>query len=153
MKKYLQIRFKIYYFFSTVSFFLYPFLMILRDYPPSTNEDKSMFNQMIGFFMAIFLVFLYLIAIIPTVQLLKMNTEEKYWYSDVFEKTKVYGNIRLAMKINVIIFVVIQISTCFLNYINNQAYLSEFFWMPLVGFLIFFGVYAIMSGIYLAMRG
>ena len=152
MEKYLCIRFKLYYFLTTFIFFIYPFLLILREIIFFTNEDKSMFNQTISFFMAIFLCFLYMIVIIPTVQLLKMNSKEKYWYSDVFKKNKVYGNIRIAIKINSIIFIVIQILICFFNFFNNQSPVSEFFWMPLVVFMLFFGVYAIMAGIHLEIK-
>ncbi len=152
MEKYLCIRFKLYYFLTTFIFFIYPFLLILREIIFFTNEDKSMFNQTISFFMAIFLCFLYMIVIIPTVQLLKMNSKEKYWYSDVFKKNKVYGNIRIAIKINSIIFIVIQILICFFYFFNNQSPVSEFFWMPLVVFMLFFGVYAIMAGIHLEIK-
>ena len=152
IKKYLCIRFKLYYFLTTFIFFTYPFVMLLREFVFSTSEDESMFNQTVGFFMTIFLCCLYAIVIIPTVQFLKMNSEEKYWYSDVFEKNKVYGNIRTAIKINAVIFIVIQIFTCFFNLFNNQSLVSEFFWMPLVVFMLFFGVYAIMAGIYLEIK-
>lgn len=117
MKKYLHTRFKFYYFFTTFLFFIYPFLLLLRELFPFTNEDKSMFNQTVCFFMAIVLCFLYLIVIIPTVQILRMNSKEKYWYSDVFKKNKVYGKIRVAIKINVIIFIATQVFTCLFNYL------------------------------------
>lgn len=152
MKKYLHIRFKVYYFITTFIFFMYPFWFVFRDLIFCMNEDKSIFNQTIGFFMAIFLCFLYMIVIIPTVQLLKMNSEEKYWYNDVFKKNKVYGNIRIAIKINLIIFIATQFFTCFFNLFNNQPPVSEFFWMPLVVFMLFFGVYAIMAGLYLEIK-
>lgn len=152
MKKYLQIRFKIYYIFTVLLYFFYPILLLLRDFIPSTNEDKSMFNQTIGFFMTIFLILLYLIAIIPTVELLKLNSKEKYWYNAPFKKDKVYGKIRVAIKINILIFITTQVFVCFLNYLNKQAIVSEFFWIPIVVFLLLSGVSAIMAGIYLEIK-
>lgn len=152
MKKYLQLRFKFYYIFTVLLYFFYPFFLLLRDFIPGTNEDKSMFNQTIGFFMTIFLILLYLIAIIPTVELLKLNSEEKYWYNRPFKKDKVYGKIRVAIKINIVIFITTQVFVCFFNYLNKQAIISDFFWIPIIIFLLLSGVSAIMAGIYLEIK-
>ena len=155
MNKIIRLNFYVHYYFIMAAFFLQSFSQIISILIFSDGYGIIMFNQLCFFFFVVVLCEQYILCIIPTIALLKMDKGRKYkryWYSSVFSSEKVYGLIRVLIITNILLFLVLEILTLIVRHSKSNIIFVENDWMIIIIFILTFGVASLMSGLNLELR-
>lgn len=144
MKKYLYLRFHIYYILAWFFFMFLPVTVFLRDILFPYNADKAMVSQLIGLMFTAVLCLLFVIGILPTLIGLKPG---KDCVKNVFSREKGKGIARKFLFAGAIFFVLVLIADVIICKVDSNIFFPDFFWAPILAFVLDFIVCAAMVGI------
>lgn len=144
MKKYLYLRFHLYYILAWFGYIFLPVTVLLRDIIFPLNEDKAMVSQMIALSFFVFLCLLFVICILPTLIGLKPG---KDCLKNVFSREKGKGIGRVLLFADVIFFVLVVIADVIICKTDSDILFPDFFWAPILVFILHFVTCAAMVGI------